>query len=36
MKDKERHGMDYIQKYIAPQDPEVAKAIELEEGRQEK
>jgi len=27
--------MDYIQKYIAPQDPEVAKAIELEEGRQE-
>lgn len=27
--------MDYIQKYIALQDPEVAKAIELEEGRQE-
>lgn len=26
--------MDYIQKYVAPQDPEVAKAIELEEGRQ--
>lgn len=27
--------MDYISKYVAPQDPEVAKAIELEEGRQE-
>jgi glycine hydroxymethyltransferase len=27
--------MDYIQKYVAPQDPEVAKAIALEEGRQE-
>jgi len=27
--------MDYIQKYLALQDPEVARAIELEEGRQE-
>lgn len=27
--------MDYIQKYVAPQDPEVARAIKLEEGRQE-
>ncbi len=27
--------MDYIQKYVMPQDPEVAKAIKLEEGRQE-
>ncbi len=27
--------MDYIQKYVATQDPEVARAIELEEGRQE-
>lgn len=27
--------MDYIRKYVAPQDPEVAKAIEMEEGRQE-
>jgi glycine hydroxymethyltransferase len=27
--------MDYIQKYVASQDPEVARAIELEEGRQE-
>jgi glycine hydroxymethyltransferase len=27
--------MDTIQKYIASQDPEVARAIELEEGRQE-
>lgn len=27
--------MDYIRKYVAPQDPEVARAIELEEGRQE-
>ncbi|MCM1565909.1 MAG: serine hydroxymethyltransferase [Dehalobacter sp. 4CP] len=27
--------MDYIQKYLASQDPEAAKAIELEENRQE-
>jgi len=27
--------LEYIQKYVAPQDPEVASAIELEEGRQE-
>lgn len=27
--------MDYIRKYVASQDPEVAKAIEMEEGRQE-
>lgn len=27
--------MDYIRKYVAPQDSEVAKAIEMEEGRQE-
>ena len=27
--------MDYIRKYVAPQDPEVAKAIEMEESRQE-
>lgn len=27
--------MDYIEKYLAAQDPEVAKAIGLEEGRQE-
>ncbi|MFA6807408.1 MAG: aminotransferase class I/II-fold pyridoxal phosphate-dependent enzyme, partial [Eubacteriales bacterium] len=27
--------MDYIKQYVAPQDPEVARAIELEEGRQE-
>lgn len=27
--------MDYIQKYVASQDPEVARAIELEESRQE-
>lgn len=27
--------MDYIQKYVATQDPEVARAIELEESRQE-
>lgn len=27
--------MDYIQKYVASQDPEVARAIELEEARQE-
>lgn len=27
--------MDYILKYVAPQDPEVAKAIALEESRQE-
>ncbi|KUO61973.1 MAG: serine hydroxymethyltransferase [Gracilibacter sp. BRH_c7a] len=27
--------MDYIRKYVTPQDPEVAKAIEMEEGRQE-
>ncbi|MGI6451460.1 MAG: serine hydroxymethyltransferase [Desulfitobacteriia bacterium] len=28
--------MDYIQEYVALQDPEVARAIQLEEGRQEK
>ena len=27
--------MDYIKKYVAPQDPEVAEAIELEQQRQE-
>jgi glycine hydroxymethyltransferase len=28
--------LDYIQEYVALQDPEVARAIQLEEGRQEK